>query len=243
MGKYDTYFERVEKLHAEGKTNAEISREIGIDSRRVSDLIKNNGLLANKRRFNENPTQLQKEVFISAAIGDGAIYKSNKNINYRMNLAHSDKQKHYFLMKYNIVKDFIGTEYFRETQFHKRANKEYHCYKFQSKVNPFFTKLRERFYKDGKKIIPKDLERDITPRVLAYKFFDDGHKTTSGYSISMDDYDGASTENLRMIMKDKFDIKTNIHDGGKKIYIPASERYKFKNIISPFATKDLHYKL
>src|SRR5699024_7944426 len=276
-----------------GLRNTDIARKVGVDSRRVSDRLKALGLKRNKRRFNDQPTEEQEKVFISMFIGDGAIYKSEGNKNYRVNLAHSDKQKDYFLMKYNKVKDFIGVEYFKESQFHKKdkkeyhaykfkyrekyykikstkkdkqkyylliknnkikefigveyfkesqfhkkAKKEYHAYKFQSRVNPYFTRMREVWYKDGKKIIPKLIKDKLDDEIMAYKFFDDGWLTASGYSIAMNDYDVESVNNLRQAMKENLGIETNLQEEGKIMYIPASGRGKFREIVEPYATKD-----
>lgn len=243
MSKYAKYNNEIKRLHSKGLRNADIARKVGIDSRRVSDRLKALGLKSNKRKFNDRPTEEQEKVFISMFIGDGAIYKSEGNENYRVNLAHSDKQKDYFLMKYNKVKDFIGAEYFKESQFHKKAKKEYHAYKFQSRVNPYFTRMREVWYKDGKKIIPKLIKDKLDDEIMAYKFFDDGWLSASGYSIAMNDYDVESVNNLRQAMKENLGIETNLQKEGKVIYIPASERNKFREIVEPYATKDVLYKL
>ena len=232
----------VRTLHTKGLTNTLISKELGLDRRRVSDMLNKMDLKANERIFNEKPTKLQHEVFISCVLGDGAIFKSAKNVNYRMNLAHSFKQKEYFLKKYNIVRDFIGVDYKKVSQYDKRTKKTYHAYKFQSLVNPYFTKLRNEWYENDKKIIPDILHDEMTDRILAYKYFDDGHKTVSGYSIAMCDYDYKSIQVFRNVLKRSYDIRTTTHSGGS-VYIPASEREVFKAIIKPYATEDLYYKL
>lgn len=243
MSKYEKYNEKIKKLHSQGLRNADIARKIGIDGRRVSERLKALGLKRNVRKLNDQPTPEQEKIFISMFIGDGAIYKSVGNKNYRVNLAHSYKQKEYFSMKYNKVKDFIGSEYFKETQFHKGAQKEYHAYKFQSRVNPYFTRMRKVWYKDGKKIIPELIKGVLDDELMAYKFFDDGWRTSHGYSIAMNDYDVDSVDNLRIAMKENLGIDTNLHKDGEVIYIPASEREKFRKIVQPYATNDVLYKL
>lgn len=242
MNKYNEYSDQVKRLHGEGKQNCEISKTLKLDGRRVSDLLKKLGLKSNKRKFNESVTTLQEEVFISMAIGDGCIFKSKGNTNYRMNLAHCEKQKGYFLEKYNIIKSFIGVNYKFYSSLDKRTGKVYHHYKLQTKVNPYFSRLYRRFYKDGKKIIPSSLADDITPRILAYKYFDDGNKVRSAHQIAMNDFDEESINNFRDILLNKFGIASTFQAGGT-IYIPKKYSQDFIRIVKPFATSDVLYKL
>lgn len=242
MSIYDKYFENIKKLHDEGLRTSEISKVLGIDSRRISEQLKKNGLKSNEKIYKTKPTKNQEDVLISLAIGDGCIYKSKGNKNYRMNLAHSVKQKDYFLEKYNQLKSFIEVDYFIETQKHSKTGKKYTCYKFQTKVHPFYTEMHNMFYKNGKKIIPANINEMLSEKVLAYKYFDDGTKTTSGYSIAMNDYDNHSIELLKKAIHKNFDIECNIHYGSY-LYIPARYRGVFTDILLKYATQDLEYKL
>ena len=242
MSKYDKYLHQIKQLHGEGRRNSEISNILNLDSRRVSDLLKELGLSSNKRKFNENVTTLQNEVFISMAIGDGCIFKGEGNTNYRMNLAHCEKQKGYFLEKYNIIKNFIGVDYKFYSNLDRRTGKVYNHYRIQTKANPYFTRLYERFYKDGKKIIPSSLADDMTPRILAYKYFDDGNKIRDAHQIAMNDFDDKSIINFRSILLEKFGIGSTLQAGGT-VYIPKKYSQDFIRIVKPFATSDVLYKL
>lgn len=243
MSKYDKYFDDIKKMHDNGMRTLEISKVIGIDARRVSDQLKKNGLKSNERTFDNEPTQEQKDVLISLTIGDGCIYKSKGSKNYRMNLAHSVKQKDYFLTKYNQLKSFVEVDYFIETQTHSKTGKKHTCYKFQTRVHSFYTEMYEKFYANGKKIIPKDFEKIVNEKILAYKYFDDGYKIRKAYSISMNDYDKKSVKIFQKALKNVFDIQTTLQQNKEVVYIPVKESEKFRKIISKYATQDLYYKL
>jgi len=241
MSKYNVYLEEVLKLNKEGLSNVEIGRKINLDARRVSDLLRKNNLNAAERTFIE-PNELQKKVIIGSVIGDGSIFKSKANTNYRMNLAHGLKQKDYFLKKYEIMKSLIGSEWKEEKQFHKVNQKEYTCVKFQTLVNPYFTEIYSKWYKDGKKIMPEEEMDLIDEFVLAIFFFDDGFKNTSGYTLCLDDYSEECVKTFSNHLKNRFSIEANIHQGNR-LYIPSKYKEKFKNIVLPFATNDLLYKI
>lgn len=241
MSKYDKYFDKIKELHSKGYKNIDIGKSIGINPKRVGEQLKKNGIKRNDVAY-EEPNKNEKEVLITLAIGDGCIFKSKASKNYRINLAHSEKQRLYFLKKYNELKRFIEVDYFKQTQTHSKNGKKYTCYKFQSRVNPYYTKLRNVFYKDNKKVIPKNFDKMITEKIIAYKYFDDGNKTQSGYSIAMDDYDIESVKNLKKAIKKKTGIECNIH-GSKSLYVPAKYREQFKKILIENATDDLKYKI
>lgn len=242
LSKYNVYKDDILKLNAEGKNNAEIGRILGIDSRRVSDQLRKLNLNAAERTFVE-PNELQKEVIIASVLGDGSLIACANSKNRRFNLAHSLKQEKYFMMKYEILKDLLGVECKRKTQFHKKAEKEYHSISVQSKVNPYFTELYSKWYKDGKKIIPKEYINELTEFGLAIKYFDDGYKMKNGYAIAMDDYESECVEVFRNYLLEKFDIQANMHGKGRSLYVPSGEARRFKNIIEKYATDDVHYKL
>lgn len=243
MSKYDKYFDSINELYKQGKRNSEISEELGINSRRISDQLRKNGLKSNKKTYNTKPTKSEEDVLISLAIGDGCIFKSKASKNYRVNLAHSKKQKYYFLEKYEQIKNFIEVDYFIETQEHSKTGNKHTCYKFQTRVHPYYTKLYNKFYRNGKKIIPDDFESIVNEKILAYKYFDDGYKVRKAFSISMHDYDEESVNVFQRALYKVFDIKSTLQNEGRIIYIPVKESNKFRNIISKYATQDLHYKL
>lgn len=241
MSKYSIYKDDILKMNADGKSNVEIGKILGIDSRRVSDQLRKLNLNAAERVFLK-PNDKQKELIIASVIGDGSLISCKASKNKRFNLAHSLKQEKYFMMKYDILKDFIGVKFKYKTQFHKKAEKEYHAISLQSLVNPYFTELYDIWYKDGKKIIPKSHINQLTEFGLAIKYFDDGNKMKSGYSISMSDYDEESIKVFMDYLLEKFDVKTNLHSDNK-VYVPSGEARRFKNIIEKYATDDLLYKI
>lgn len=246
ISKYVKYDEQIIKLAKEGKKPFEIAKEVGIDSRRVIDRLKANSI-TNYKRGNTNDrlsiqSEEQKQVLLGTILGDGCLFKGNSNQNYRMNLAHSLKQKEYFMYKYNVLKSLGFKEPKIEKEFHKRVEKEYTCIKTQSLTNPLFTEMYKIWYKDGKKIIPKNKVNEIGDLAIAIMFFDDGCKTTSGYSIATYNFDLDSLNNLRIYLLQKYNIETSLHKD-KSLYIRANSKSKFRKIVEKYATSDVLYKL
>lgn len=226
-------------------SGAEISRISGIPRNRVWDALKKNGIsgknLDELNRFVVS-SKLQEEVLIGTVIGDGCLFHSKKTQEkYRLSLAHSLNQKEYFLKKYEILKPLIGSGYFIQNEFHKRAKKTYSCIKFQSRANLLYADLRSKWYRDNKKIICEDIYK-YGADCLAVKFFDDGSDAKSGFNISMANFDDNSVKTFMDWMETNFGIGSNLHSN-KNIYIPSKYREKFIETVKPFATSDVLYKL
>lgn len=246
MKKYEKFDKEIIKLSKEGKRPCEISKIIKIDSRRVIDRLKANKITdykkgnSNERKKIEN--DMQHQILIGTIIGDGCIFKGKKNKNYRMNLAHGIKQKEYFLYKYNVLKTLGFNKPKEEIEMHSKVNKKYSCIKTQSLTNPLFTELYNTWYKNGKKIIPKDKLYEIGDLAIAIKFYDDGYKQKKTYCISMNNYDIESINNFRTLLLNNYNIETTIQKGGV-IYIRKNSSEKFRNIVKKYATSDVLYKL
>ena len=241
LSKYDIYLEKVKELNAKGMINKEIADELGIDSRRVGDLLKKLSLTKNESIKEFFPSDIQNEVLVGSIIGDGCIFKCNNSKNYRFVLAHSLKQEKYFLKKYEIIKDCMKTEPKYCVEYHKRAKKEYSCIKVQSRVNQYFTKMYQKWYKEGKKIIADEIF-DITPMILSVKYYDDGNYIRGAGAIAMNDYTIEDIDKFREAIYCKFNILTTVQSR-KIVYIPKKEFISFKDIVLPFATSDVLYKL
>lgn len=240
--KYDKYITQILELHDENLSNADIGRTLGIDSRRVSEILRKRGMSGHGKTFKGSPTPLQHEHFVANAIGDGSIFKSKENINYRMNLAHSLEQKDYFIMKYEAVKDFINVDYTLESRFDKRTKKTYSYLKYQTRVHPYFTELHDQWYQNGSPIIRDENADQLTARVLSYLYFDDGNKTNYGMSIAVRNYDLNSIKNIIERMSEVFGVEANWQKSGN-IYIPAKHAQRFADGVRPYATNDVLYKL
>lgn len=236
----------VMNLYDQGVYSAtEISKILNIGNNRVWDVFIKHGIrqkdLDELSKLKTSSKQ-QEEVLIGTIIGDGSLIRQNKTaVKCRMSLAHSLKQKEYFLKKYEILKPLINSDYFIQSEFHKKTQKTYTCIKFQSRADLLYTDLRSKWYKNGKKIVCEDIYK-YGADCLAVKFFDDGYNAKCGFSISMANFDEGSVKIFMDWIKTNFGISSNLHKG-KAVYIPSRYRERFIEIVKPFATSDVLYKL
>lgn len=228
----------IKELTEKGFSTRQIEKVVGIGRTSLSKIIKENGFQKSKISVSD----IQKQFLLGNIMGDGYIYRSTEGSKYRMNLAHSLKQKEYFLFKYEELKDLIKSDYKESCKLDKRTGKEYCEIRFQTRVNDIYTDLYKKWYRDGKKIMTKDLLEECGEIALAIKYFDDGSKTKSGYSIALNDYDDESIEAFACWLLEKFGIKSNIWSN-KYVYINKANSEKFKEIISFVKCSDVQYKI
>ena len=240
--KYDVYIPTIKMLYKQNATDKEISKCIGIDSRRISEIRKRIGLKAiRKSEIPLRPNEIEEQLLIGGLVGDMCIFKDERSDYHRMNLAHSTKQSNYLLLKYHLLKRFFN-EPTKRSWFDKRTEKEYHEIRIQSKTNIYFSEIYRKWYKNGSKVIHDDIWK-INNLGLATIFFDDGYKEGSGYGIALDSYSEEDIKKLKSVFREKFDLSCTAPKRGRSIYIKKESADHFKELIKPLLVKGMEYKL
>jgi len=118
-------------------------------------------------------TKIQEQVFIGGMLGDAALERAGAAKFPRMKIDRQAKDKEYLLWQFNIFSNLCSEDAFKEySRYDERYKKSYHQVSFRTKAIPAFKEFHEKWYPDGLKIIPEDLE--LTPLVCAIWFADDG---------------------------------------------------------------------
>ena len=200
-------------------------------------------------------TATQESILIGSLLGDGSITK-NKSLNSNCCFVkpQCDRFKEYIEWHYAVFGVFsssIGEAPVFEVK-HNDDGSMYVTDKivskrwiYRSKANSVFTKLRNVWYPNGIKIIPRNIR--VTPLVLAIWFCDDGQNLaqrrsaylyTNGFSFDDCEYLLSSLETLG--------ISSNIaNDDNKPIIRIKSKSYiKFIELIKPYIPfKCFEYKI
>lgn len=248
--KYSVYKEDVKRLHAQTKSDKEISEILNIDARRVSDLRKKLGLKTFEKWEHIGelvPTKEQEQALIGGLIGDMCIFKDKNAVNYRMNLAHSTKQEEYFWYKYKILKPLLFQEPKKREWIDKRTNNEYKEIKTQSLTHKFFSDLYDKWYFAGKKIMPDDIYK-MEALGLAIWYLDDGckgndHNRYFRYTFATSSYDLSDVKRLMDMLDTNFGIKTSYQRSRNNILVIKESHEHFIETIKPYVVSTMTYKL
>jgi len=115
-------------------------------------------------------TQLQRDVLTASMLGDGFLSGRYKNAVLRINRSRKDKE--YLLWEFEIFKDFCDSPAREYSRFHKKQQKTYHSSFFETRASSAFNEFREKWYINGIKDVPPDLE--LSPLIIAIWLCDDG---------------------------------------------------------------------
>jgi hypothetical protein len=155
-------------------------------------------------------------------------------------IEHCDAQKDYTAWKYEMLKIISYGAPKKVTRFDKRSDREYVSYRFWTRQ--FFRTWRSRFYPDGKKIVPSDLQA-LPLQTMAIWYMDDGsladHKRML---LSTDSFDKESIGRLLILLNSNFSVEPIVKGSGK-ILIRTRDTQKLMARIKPYIHTSMAYKI
>jgi hypothetical protein len=182
-------------------------------------------------------------------LGDG--YANNRSgEGVRIVIKQSEIHKEYLFFLYNFFLDreycsnLEPRKYFRKI---KGRDKIYYGFEFNTFTFRSFLWIYKSFYKNGKKILPLNLDKYLNELVLSILIMDDGGWTGEGVRISTYCFTFAELERLILLLKIKFDLDCTIQKIQLKdkysVYIKKNSIDKLRKLTLPYIHKSMLYKL
>lgn len=183
-------------------------------------------------------TKFERSIIIGSVLGDGYMRIIPGCSNAFLEINHSIKAKEYVDYKYKSLKRICESIPKARTTNDGRV-----AYRFFTKQHKELTDIYNQFYKNNRKIIPKDLILD--PVILSVWYMDDGSKcrdhdiylNTQQFSINDQNI---LLSKLRLI---GIDARLNKDKKYFRIRILKPSIKKFMEIISPYVSESMQYKL
>jgi hypothetical protein len=154
------------------------------------------------------PQDLQ-EILIGLLLGDvfaqRRTVKGNTNLHFEQGLVHKD----YLFYLFDLFKNFCRSgPQITERTADKRTGKVYTRIRFTTYSLPCFNEFHNMFYPKGKKIVPFNIEKLLTPLGLAYWICDDGTycKKYKYIRIATNSYTLQEIDLLLGVLKTKFNL-------------------------------------
>ena len=188
----------------------------------------------------------QKEILTGLILGDGHLERLYTPTLGRLKVEHSHKQKDYVDWLYKEFRNWVRSKP-RMRNVNVFGN-TYLNYGFSTYGHRLLGEFKERFYKRKKKIVPDDLEKDITPLALAVWFMDDGSvksRRHKGFFLNTQTFKKSDVRKLQRMLKNKFGISSSTRKDGKgeQIYLGGELAEKFIGIIKSYVIPSMEYKI
>lgn len=184
-------------------------------------------------------TSVQKSVIIGSILGDGYLRVTRGRNDAFLEINHSLKAKEYVDWKYKILKNLVKSP----PKQRENGKKWKIAYRFYTRQHPELTCLLKKFYRNGRKVIPKDLE--LNPLILAVWFIDDGSKTKkSNVYLNTQQFSFKDQRRLLYLLR-KLGIEARLNKNKKyyRIRILKESIQKLNKLIGPYIIPPMRYKL
>jgi hypothetical protein len=177
------------------------------------------------------------QVLIGSILGDGYLTKNGTNCYFQE--THSLKQKEYLKWKQNYIKPSKITN--RVINNYK-IGKQYKSIRLTTPNDEFFTEMQSIFYKNNKKIVPKEILNQINDLGLTVWFLDDGH--VAPYSdlinISTDGFSFNENDLIKSTLENKWKAKVRVAKRKNRPYIKFDKPSSIKLLHIFSKTFDKH---
>jgi len=191
-------------------------------------------------------TEEQRAVIVGSILGDGTLRVGEGAINVNLKIEHGLAQQEYVLWKYQILKNWVFTEPKISYRYRSDGEKYAKSLWFRTIRHPLLTDFYKRFYKDGKKIIPKDINQEINPLALAIWIMDDGSLSYNRIDISTYSFTKSEIDLLVKSLSEKFALTAKYYrdrDKGYRMYFNTRETKNLIEIIKPYIIDSMKYKI
>lgn len=248
MRQISDFKEEFLQLYNEGKRDYEIAEALKFTRTTICYYRKHILKLPKNRAFQTlELTTDDKEVLVGTLMGDATLGKCTSDKTVRVQISHTQKNEEYLMwLKNELSTLFIYSPYKTKAKKKVINNKTiisnititiYSC------KAPCLNELYETFYINNKKIIPIEyLNKYFTAKSLAILFMDDGCKNCNTINLNLQCFELEDLKKFVVFLKKKFNVDFNIKKD-KTLYLRYNSRETFYNLVIPFITPDMQYKL
>lgn len=188
----------------------------------------------------------QRSIMVGTLLGDGHLETQNHNRTYRLKIEHSIKQAGYVDWLYEQFKEWVLTP--PKTKRKQLKDAMFENYYFQTISVGQFRFYGKCFYdSSGRKQIPRQIGRWLTPLALAVWFMDDGSAKSKYHRAIIINTHCFSIRELSVLqeaLKANFGIDAALRKQkeGLQLLITGSSAEQFYKLVQPYVLPDFTYK-
>ena len=183
----------------------------------------------------------QQEVLVGTLLGDGCLAKHGYY--HRLHIKHAAAQRALVNFKYEVFRDLISM---RQHEFDQQLKgRTYPCVQFATRTSPALSEWHARFYRDGRKVVPADIARYLSPLAVSIWLMDDGAADFAGVTFQTHSFRADELELLRGALNQNFEVATTCrkNKGGMVLYVGAGQLSRLRALVEPHLLPEFEYKL
>ena len=176
----------------------------------------------------------QRELIVGSLLGDAYLMPTTSGFCFRVN--HGLHQREYVDWKFNLLAPFVRTP----------PRESGNCYYFRTVTHPEFSRYREFFYSDNRKIVPlKLLQQQFTELSLAVWLMDDGAVDRKQLRLNTQSFSVTENEILSSFLRAKFGIEARLNRDKDRYRLRISNAsiQRLKDLVGPHLIPSMLYKL
>ena len=189
-------------------STTELAKRLGVSRQPIHDRLEKLKISCRNNSQSQRPKKLEKEnieksknLILGTLLGDAHLRKPEGNSKATRYIHTNVKSEYSSLIQENLNSFGIKTSY--NISKEKRKNR-FNSIQIQSKGYSYFYQLRQEWYPEGIKIVPKSLE--LNPEIMLYWYLDDGSLTDYDIRLYTNAFDKKSDQHLQKELKTKFNI-------------------------------------
>ena len=190
-------------------------------------------------------SNLQTQVIIGSLLGDGRLECRSKEGSARLRIHHGEKQKKYIFWKYGIFKNITTCAPQKITWKDRKRDICCVSWYFHTLTLKELRNFYLLFYKNGKKVLPSNLQEVLTPLVLAVWTMDDGDNSKDSLRYNVQSFNRNEQELIKKTLKKKYNINANLNKdrNNYRLRVDLRSTAKLIRIIKPFIIPSMKYKI
>ena len=173
-------------------------------------------------------TEEQTEMIVGNLLGDAFMETTTDGRTWRLGVEQGEDQKIYVVKKHEILQPLSSEMEQVRLKIVQYNEKVYKKYTFWTPRLLCLKPFGDAFYKkvlqedgsiDSVKVVPKEIDKWLTPRGLAFWYMDDGSEKSKDHKLVYLNSQGFTIEDnqrLAQLLQDKFGLKTYIKNSTSK---------------------------
>ena len=188
-------------------------------------------------------------IIYGSLLGDAHAEKRTKGVGTRISFHQEDSHIEYIYYLHNIMSKagYCNSKLpiaKKRLGFKGKIRKvcRFHTWTYTS-----FNQIHNDWYQEGRKCVPNDIDKYITPLALAIWIMDDGSKIGKSIKFSTNSFTYLECQNLVIALGKNFELKASIQSAGTDnqyiIYIWKESMENLRRIVGPYIIPEMKYKI